>query len=103
MRSGSGADGVMSGGACFRGFLPFPFPFVVGGVASVVGGGVVGSLMSEVSVAIAGYARMWSWIDCARTSAMTGLQVLSDEICGCVRVKLLMRVSELEKIAISRL
>ena len=90
----------MSGGACFRGFLPFPFPLVVGVVS--VGGACAGSsVMSEVSVAIVGYARMWSWIDCARTSAMTGLQVLSDEICGCVRVKLLMRVSELEKIAIS--
>ena len=102
MRSDSGADGVVSGGACFRGFLPFPFPLVVGVVS--VGGACAGSsVMSEVSVAIVGYARMWSWIDCARTSAMTGLQVLSDEICGCVRVKLLIRVSELEKITMSLL
>ena len=101
MRCGSGADGVVSGGACFRGRLPFPFPFGGVGVASVVGGCSGCSVMSEVSVAIVGYARMCSWIDCARTSAMTGLQVLSEEICGCVRVKLLMRVSELEKIAIS--
>ena len=54
MRCGSGADGIVSGGDCFRGFLPFPFPFVGVGVASVVGGGVVGSVMSEVSVAIVG-------------------------------------------------
>ena len=93
----------MSGGDCFRGFLPFPFPLVVVGVASVVDVCVGSSVMSEVSVAIDGYARMWSWIDCDRTSAMTGLQVLSDEICGCVRVKLSMRVSELEKIAMSLL
>ena len=38
MRCGSGADGIVSGGACFRGFLPFPFPFVGVGVASVVVG-----------------------------------------------------------------
>ena len=60
VRCGSGADGIISGGVCFRGFLPFPFPFVGVGVASVVGGGVVGSVMSEVSVAIVGYANACS-------------------------------------------
>ena len=59
--------------------------------------------MSEVSVAIVGYARMCSCIDCASTSAIIGLQVLSEDICGCVRVKLSIRVSELEKIAMSLL
>ena len=42
-------------------------------------------------------------IDCARTSAIVGLQVLSEEICGYVRVKLSIRVSELEKITMSLL
>ena len=54
VRCGIGADGVESGGACFRGRLPFPFPFVGGGVASVVGGCAGCSVMSEVSVAIVG-------------------------------------------------
>ena len=103
MRCGSGADGIISGGACLRGFLPFPFPLVGVGVASVVGGGIVGSVVSEVSVAIVGYANACSWIDCASTSAIVGLQVLSGEICGCVRVKLSIRVSELEKITMSLL
>ena len=98
-----GADGIISGGACLRGFLPFPFPFVGVGVASVVGGGVVCPIISEVSVAIVGYANACSWIDCASTSAIVGLQVLSGEICGCVRVILSIRVSELEKITMSLL
>ena len=42
-------------------------------------------------------------IDCASTSAIVGLQVLSEEIGGCARVKLSIRVSELEKIAMSLL
>ena len=54
VRCGSDADGFVSGGVCLRGFLPFPFPFVVGGVASVVGGCCDCSVMSEVSVPIVG-------------------------------------------------
>ena len=54
VRCGAGADGVVSGGACFRGRLPLPFPFVGVGVASVVGGGSGCSVKSEVSVAIVG-------------------------------------------------
>ena len=54
VRCGTGADGVVSGGVCLRGLLPFPFPFVGVGVDSVVGvcGGC--SAMSDVSVPIVG-------------------------------------------------
>ena len=52
VRCGPGADGVVSGGVCLRGLLPFPFPFV--GVDSVVGGCGGCSAMSAVSVPIVG-------------------------------------------------
>ena len=42
-------------------------------------------------------------IDCASTSAIVVLHIPSEEIGGCVRVKLSIRVSELEKIAMSSL
>ena len=48
---GPGADGVVSGGVCLHGLLPFPFVGV--GIDSVVG--VCGcSAMSVVSVSIVG-------------------------------------------------